>query len=105
MKGLYATLLEDGWLEARGPRRILHWLEAEAERADEAAWAEAWKRTHPARVKADLDQVVPLVAWTPWPEELALEWLGLEPPPAPPALPENVRILLEKARPLLVRRR
>ena len=76
-----------------GPVRILHWLEAEAERADEAAWTEAWKRVHPPRKVA---------AWTAWADELARDWLGLNLPDTSPPLPENVRLLLKKARPLLV---
>ncbi|MER6616314.1 hypothetical protein [Streptomyces xantholiticus] len=51
----------------------LHWSEVQAMRVDETAWVEAWKRVH------DLDR-----------------------PLLPPPLPENVQVLLAKARPLLV---
>jgi hypothetical protein len=101
VKGIYHLVSLETLDDARP---YLRWSESHAMRTDETAWMEVWKRVHPARVKAGLDQVVPLVAWTPWPEELALQWLGLEPSETTPALPENVLILLEKARPLLVRR-
>ncbi|MFI5990231.1 hypothetical protein ACIBAC_00055 [Streptomyces sp. NPDC051362] len=67
MKGILQLVDEfDGSM----PWQVLHWLEAEAMRVDEAAWAEAWKRVNP--------------------------------PEHPSTLPENVRTLLQKARPLLV---
>ncbi|MGX1268040.1 hypothetical protein [Streptomyces phaeoluteigriseus] len=43
--------------------------------------------------------VRPVIAWQPWPWELARDWLNLDQPPAPPALPENVRLLLKAAAP------
>ncbi|MEV8344593.1 hypothetical protein [Streptomyces niveus] len=89
MKGLIAAIRE---AEAAGvPIRIVHWREAEAMRVDEAAWAEAWSRVHQHQVR-------PVIAWQPWPGELARDWLGLG---RPPLLPQNVRSLLEEARPLL----
>jgi hypothetical protein len=75
------------------PWRWVHWSEALAMRVDEAAWVKAWERVH---------QVRPVTAWQPWPQELARDWLGLDGPPLPPDLPENVRMLLEQARPLLI---
>lgn len=47
-------------------------------------------------------QVRPVIAWQPWPQELARDWLGVDCPPLPPPLPENVRTFLENARPYLV---
>ncbi|MGV9509325.1 hypothetical protein ACWDQZ_27370 [Streptomyces tendae] len=76
--------------------RWLHPCEVQAMRVDENAWVEAWKRLH---------QVRPVIAWQPWPWELARDWLGWEEPPQPPPLPEHVRALLEVARPLLKSRR
>ncbi|MCG8971792.1 hypothetical protein [Streptomyces sp. CL12-4] len=72
------------------PCQWLHWSQVQVMSMDEAAWAETWKG------------VRPLVAWQCWPEELVRDWLGIDPPAYPPLLPENVRILLEKASPLLV---
>lgn len=100
MKGLLAFVDEFSDFDVT---KVLHWLEAEAQRADEAAWAEAWNRVHPARPAADPRHVKTIAAWTVWPTELAQEWLGLDLPDDPPPLPENVRDLLEKARPLLIR--
>lgn len=86
MKGILGDLQA---FETAGPWRIIHWSQAEELRADEAAWAEVWKR------------VRPVIAWQVWPEELARDWLGIDGPPPPPPLPENVRLLLQKTRPLL----
>jgi hypothetical protein len=82
-------LLSSGALDGPPWRRWVHWSEAQARRVDEAAWAKAWTR------------VQPVAAWQPWPEELARNWLGLDLPSSPPPIPENVRTLLEKARPHL----
>lgn len=90
MKGIL-HLVSSGELDA-STERWLHWREVQAMRVDEHAWAEAWKRVH---------QVRPIITWQPWPRELALDWLGLDTPSSPAPLPENVRVLLEKARPLL----
>ncbi|MFI7415322.1 hypothetical protein ACIBU0_42480 [Streptomyces sp. NPDC049627] len=92
MKGIY-HLVSSGALDDPRPWRVLSWSESQAMRTDETAWLEAWKRVH---------QVRPVIAWQSWPQELARDWLGLDCPPLPPPLPENVRALLEQARPLLV---
>ncbi|QFG13204.1 hypothetical protein SEA_GILGAMESH_12 [Streptomyces phage Gilgamesh] len=86
MKGIL-HLVASGSLDPR-TGRWMHPCEVQAVRVDETAWAEAWQR------------VRPVIAWQAWPEELARDWLGID-SPAPPPLPENVRELLKKARPLL----
>ncbi|MFK0159177.1 hypothetical protein ACIQVK_44790 [Streptomyces sp. NPDC090493] len=91
MKGIL-HLVESGALDDV-PWQWVHWSEVQGLHADEAAWVDAWKRVHKVR---------PVIAWQSWPWELAHDWLGLDRPPLPPPLPENVRALLEVARPLLI---
>ncbi|MFJ4084925.1 hypothetical protein ACIP2Z_39030 [Streptomyces iakyrus] len=91
MKGIL-HLVESGALDD-APWQWVHWSEVQNLRADEAAWVEAWKRVH---------QVRPVIAWQPWPQDLAQDWLGIDYSRLPPPLPENVRALLEQARPFLV---
>ncbi|CAL9326628.1 hypothetical protein [Streptomyces sp. SudanB91_2054] len=79
------------------PCQLLHWSQVSVMSVDEAAWAETWKRRG--------DHVRPVAAWQCWPKELVLDWLGIDLPDSPPPLPENVRTLLEAARPLLKSRR
>ncbi|WP_180989481.1 hypothetical protein [Streptomyces cahuitamycinicus] len=47
-------------------------------------------------------QVRPVIAWQPWPLELARDWLGSDSLPPSSSLPENVLHLLERARPFIV---